>query len=416
MKRTPRAPSSTVGKSPSSGAELAALAAARGWPRRRRGRRWRTPPGSPRGGPAGCGVAFWAARHEVVVAAAQDAAPGRSAARAPACSDPPAASRSAPAVPIDADPQVVLVPDGDLRREQHAADAALEAQQQVAVVVEAPALHERRQVGADVGRSWRPVIVAARFSACEPMSPIAPADAGARRVGAPVRLLVGRSRSSSVASQPWLYSTTTLRTSPSSPRAHHVARLAHQRVARVVVGHAEDDARARAPSHQVVRLLAGVHERLVADDVEARLDERLGDGVVHVVGRHDGDEVDAVVRRPRQLAAPAAPARSRRTRSGARPRSAAEARARPASEESAPATSSACPSSAHGLAVHGADERVAPAADHAVAERRAITAPPCRRRRRRRRRSGAKSSRSHERRRLAWRRARGPCASPPTRR
>jgi hypothetical protein len=41
--------------------------------------------------------------------------------------------------------------------------------------------------------------------------------AAARGVGAPVGLLVGSAGFDGLASQPWLYSTTTLRTSPISP-------------------------------------------------------------------------------------------------------------------------------------------------------------------------------------------------------
>ena len=84
----------------------------------------------------------------------------------------------------------------------------------------------------------RPVIVAARFSACEPMSPIAPAmpeRAGSVRHEACLFPVA----SSRVASQPWLYWTTTLRSSPSSPRSQHVARVPDERIAGVVVGDAE---------------------------------------------------------------------------------------------------------------------------------------------------------------------------------
>jgi hypothetical protein len=73
-----------------------------------------------------------------------------------------------------------------------------------------------------------------------------------------------------------------------------LARLLHHRVAGVVV---------REREHRVVLLheateLLGVFERrrhrLVADDVESRLDERLRDLEVRDVRRDDGNEVDAL--------------------------------------------------------------------------------------------------------------------------
>ncbi len=42
------------------------------------------------------------------------------------------------------------------------------------------------------------------------------------------------------------------------------------------------------------RVLERVGERLIEDDVDARFQERLGRGPVHVVGRHDRDRLNAI--------------------------------------------------------------------------------------------------------------------------
>ena len=55
---------------------------------------------------------------------------------------------------------------------------------------------------------------------------------------------------------------------------HEVAGLAHHRVAGVVVGDTEHGARLLHGGHQFVGLRAGVHQRLVAHHVEARLHKR----------------------------------------------------------------------------------------------------------------------------------------------
>jgi hypothetical protein len=82
---------------------------------------------------------------------------------------------------------------------------------------------------------------------------------------------------------------------------HHGARFAHHRVAGVVVRHAEHRAGTRGGLQQVLRLRAGVHEGFVAHHMDARFGEGLGHRVVQVVGRDDGDEVDALLGRALQL-------------------------------------------------------------------------------------------------------------------
>jgi hypothetical protein len=75
--------------------------------------------------------------------------------------------------------------------------------------------------------------------------------------------------------------------------AHHRPRLPHHRIAGVVVGDAEDQPGLRQLL-QIQRLGQIVGQRLVADDINALLQKGFGDGVVAVVGRHDGDDLDAV--------------------------------------------------------------------------------------------------------------------------
>ena len=95
---------------------------------------------------------------------------------------------------------------------------------------------------------------------------------------------------------------------------------------------------------EVARLGGVVRHRLVGNDVEARVEGRHGKRVVRVVGRHDGDAVDAVGPRPfrarssprrRRSSAPRRrPPRYRRRASG-RGRSKTRPRRRPTSHQAA---------------------------------------------------------------------------------
>src|SRR5258705_11388803 len=57
--------------------------------------------------------------------------------------------RERSAVSIDADVEIVLIPDGDLRALEDAFGAALEAEQDAGVVIEASIRDEGREVGAE---------------------------------------------------------------------------------------------------------------------------------------------------------------------------------------------------------------------------------------------------------------------------
>ena len=75
---------------------------------------------------------------------------------------------------------------------------------------------------------------------------------------------------------------------------HHVARLAHHRVAGVAVGDAELQAGGLHLVRQPLRGRQVGGQRLVADDVKARIQRRHADIEMAVVGRHDGQHIDAV--------------------------------------------------------------------------------------------------------------------------
>ena len=92
----------------------------------------------------------------------------------------------------------------------------------------------------------------------------------------------------------WKYSTWTWRTRPDPACEDHVPRLPYHGVKREGIGHAEDQSRIPLEGHQGLGLVQARRQGLVADDVDARLEEGTGDVVVGVVGRTDGNCIDAV--------------------------------------------------------------------------------------------------------------------------
>jgi hypothetical protein len=195
---------------------------------------------------------------------------------------------------VDLQHQVVLVPDLDLRGHQHALGAARKRSSRL------PSSSSRRPGtkvvrSAQIASSSSPVTVATRFSACEPMSPMAPA--APLRAGSVRHSACLAPSSSSFVGEPALVVADhdladRVRCAPRARAAH----LLHHRVAGVVVGDAEHDAALARDAHQLVGLRAGVHQRLVGDDVDAGLGEGLGDRVVDVVRGDDDDQVDALAR------------------------------------------------------------------------------------------------------------------------
>ena len=84
---------------------------------------------------------------------------------------------------------------------------------------------------------------------------------------------------------------------PHRAGAKEFARVADERVARVVVRHGEDEAGLLDQLHQLLGLGEAVGHRLVADDVKTGIEKSLGDREVGDVGRDDADEIDALVGR-----------------------------------------------------------------------------------------------------------------------
>jgi hypothetical protein len=154
---------------------------------------------------------------------------------------------------VDLQHEVVLVPDLDLRRHEDAAGAADEAQQQVAVVVEAAARDEGGEVGADgldleAGHGGDQVL-GVRADVADGAR-----GAAARRVGAPLGLL--RAGVLELRRQPALVvADDDLAHAPIAPSGR-APRLLDHRVAGVVVGDGEHHAAARRRGDQVVGLLA----------------------------------------------------------------------------------------------------------------------------------------------------------------
>ena len=284
MKRTPRAPSSTVGNCPRAG-RARGPPASRGSPRRRRGRRWRTPRDSPPGGPAGC---------------ASPSAPPPRGSRCRAAGAGRAVRRRVHEqvrillAPVRASPRCRA---REMRRlfsfPISICDATSSPRTPPSRRSSTAASSSSRRPGTTVARSAQTLRdVPARDRRGEVLGVRADVahragDARARRVGAPRGLLVpGRLEPRREPALAVLDDD--LAQLAQLAARDHVARVPDERVAGVVVGDAEHGALARherRPARSPAR--SSVHERLVAHDVEAGLDERLRDREVHVVRRHD---------------------------------------------------------------------------------------------------------------------------------
>ena len=162
------------------------------------------------------------------------------------------------------------------------------------------------------------------------------ARAGARRIGAPVGLLLARLLERR--GQPVLRILDLDHAQPAEPAVrHHGPGLADHGVGRVVVGQHEHPPGPLHQPHQLLRVRDAGGQRLVAQHVDAGLEERPCGRQVQMVGRHDRDHVDAVR---------AAPFLLRHLGEGgvgplgATPSSAADARDRSGVLEKQPATSS----------------------------------------------------------------------------
>src|SRR5205807_794389 len=75
---------------------------------------------------------------------------------------------------------------------------------------------------------------------------------------------------------------------------HHLTRLPHEGVARVVLREAKDETAAPYGLYEVDRILHGRGHRLVTDHIDAPAEKGAGDGVVAVVRRDNADDLDAI--------------------------------------------------------------------------------------------------------------------------
>ena len=149
---------------------------------------------------------------------------------------------------------------------------------------------------------------------------------------------------------------------PQRALGDHLPGLSDQGIAGVVVGQAEDQAARVHQRLQGLGVLQGAGQRLVADDVDAGLQEGLGGGMVQVVRRDDGDGVYAVVARRlrgRHLGEAAVGALRRQAQVRRRGPGLVGIGGERAGHQLVAVVDPG------GDAVHGADEGVAPAADHA---------------------------------------------------
>ena len=77
--------------------------------------------------------------------------------------------------------------------------------------------------------------------------------------------------------------------------AREMARVARHRIRRIAVRDREEASIAPRPLNEIARLREVVRNRLVAYDVETGVERAHRVGIVRVVGRHDGDRIDAVI-------------------------------------------------------------------------------------------------------------------------
>jgi hypothetical protein len=117
---------------------------------------------------------------------------------------------------------------------------------------------------------------------------------GPRGIGAPVGLLLAGAFQGFGQPVLGIFDLDDPQLSELTPRDHGLG-VADHRIAGVVVGEGEDHACGLGGFRQFLRLGQGGGQRLVADDMDAAFQELQGDRGMHVVRRHDGDGVDAVL-------------------------------------------------------------------------------------------------------------------------
>ena len=258
--------------------------------------------------------------------------------------------------------QVIFTANLDLRALEQAPGAPTEAQQHCHVVVQAAARHEGAQLGAN-GQDIQTGNVPQQVLGVAADVAQRPGDAAAGRIGAPARLFVAQL----VLRQPALVvGHRHLAQRAQRPAADHRPRLTDHRVAAVVVGDGKNHAALTGQRQQFLGLRYGMHQRLVADDVEARVHEGPRHREVQVIGRDDAHGVDGVGPPlfARQHGFPGVVSAFR-----------GQAQRRPGSPGAlrragqCPGHQLELPVERGGVAMHGPDEGALTAADHAQAQR-----------------------------------------------
>ena len=194
---------------------------------------------------------------------------------------------------------MVAFAGGDLGGQQHAPDAAVQLEKHYRIVVGSATCHHGAQVGEQALHLQAGHV--AHEVVC--VRPDVPQDGGrppAPRIGPPLRLLVSL-RFEQLRQPPLRVLRHHLAHLADAAASHPRARLLDQRVAGVVVGHREDEAGRRGQAAQVVGLLHGHRQRLVADDVNAPLQKGARHRMVQVVRGDDHHRVDALIGREGRL-------------------------------------------------------------------------------------------------------------------
>ena len=195
---------------------------------------------------------------------------------------------------VDPDVQAILFPIGDLGGVEDALGPALVANEEVAVVVERVSGNETGELGAELF-DGKPGDVAPEVFGMGADIGHAVGDTGHGGIGPPAGealFLSERPRGMAL----WVFGDD-LQDLADFAGTNELARLLDHRVAGVVVREGKDLPAFQDAAAEGAGLLQVLTKRLVADDVEAGLEEGGSNLEMGIISRDDGNEVDAFVRR-----------------------------------------------------------------------------------------------------------------------
>src|SRR6266478_3854984 len=188
-------------------------------------------------------------------------------------------------LPINPQAQVVLVSGSHLARPQHSSRAALKSQEHLYVVIEPPPRHKNGHVGRHL------IAAQSRHKTRDVISVRSDIPQGTRRsalrgIGAPNGLFLPSSLNRG--GQPVLRVLHLHEAnSPKFPPLNHLSSLPHQGIPRVVMRQPKNQPAAPDDLRQRQRIFHRCGQRLVADDVNARLQERFRRLEMKMIGRDD---------------------------------------------------------------------------------------------------------------------------------